>query len=600
MALANAACQLATKHGLNVIAVDWDLEAPGLHYYFKYNDSELTNKKGLIDYLEDFVEEVNKGESGSIPSIINYLTEIKEPVKSRIEHGSVRLLTCGKTDSNYMQRVQRLDWEEFYSNNQGYEIIETLKSQLRDEADVILVDARAGQSDMGLSPTIQVPDAVLLLFTSNRQSVDGTANIARKLKNHPFRSAQEIPSPILIFIPSRVFADDDRFDRWMLKTAGPVFNQLVTESIASRLDQPRGLRQCILGIESRYTFDEDLPVIETEHFESTLKEAYAQLARAITDLLEGRQMWDSDRLIPDTISLKEESLLKKQSIKKLSESDQNNFEELRIKLKEASIRGDDHKAAFYRFELGKLSIKSGNYDSAEVLFEAALTYNMSANNTEAISAILMGLAQLMRNQGNSDQAFNYLEEKLKIDKSNNNEFGISAAYFETGLTYIAVDKSDQAIKYFKLALDQSKKIDDTRLIAQIYNGLALAYYEKKKYSMAFKYATKFFNLSKESSISTDIITASFALSVILNAQKRYKDAIEAANVCLTYSKAENSYSDIAQVYEILGDNYKKLGDINTAKAMYQAAFAAVKKLGNKEWERKLREIIKRLEMNIKT
>jgi MinD-like ATPase involved in chromosome partitioning or flagellar assembly len=29
MALANAAAQLANKHGLRVIVIDWDLEAPG-------------------------------------------------------------------------------------------------------------------------------------------------------------------------------------------------------------------------------------------------------------------------------------------------------------------------------------------------------------------------------------------------------------------------------------------------------------------------------------------------------------------------------------------------------------------------------------------
>lgn len=37
MALANAACLLASSKAgsLRVLAIDWDLEAPGLHYYLE-------------------------------------------------------------------------------------------------------------------------------------------------------------------------------------------------------------------------------------------------------------------------------------------------------------------------------------------------------------------------------------------------------------------------------------------------------------------------------------------------------------------------------------------------------------------------------------
>src|SRR5215212_475397 len=62
MALANLACLLARTEGKNkkVLAVDWDLEAPGLHrYFFNYRVKNSPNKKetdrilyekpGLID-----------------------------------------------------------------------------------------------------------------------------------------------------------------------------------------------------------------------------------------------------------------------------------------------------------------------------------------------------------------------------------------------------------------------------------------------------------------------------------------------------------------------------------------------------------------------
>src|SRR5258708_35369377 len=57
MALANVAWVLASN-GHRVLAIDWDLEAPGLHRYFHpfLIDPELSASPGVIDLVSDFVE----------------------------------------------------------------------------------------------------------------------------------------------------------------------------------------------------------------------------------------------------------------------------------------------------------------------------------------------------------------------------------------------------------------------------------------------------------------------------------------------------------------------------------------------------------------
>src|SRR5262245_23151883 len=57
MALANVAWILASQ-GERVLAVDWDIDAPGLHRYYHpfIDDKELAYTPGLIDFLADFVE----------------------------------------------------------------------------------------------------------------------------------------------------------------------------------------------------------------------------------------------------------------------------------------------------------------------------------------------------------------------------------------------------------------------------------------------------------------------------------------------------------------------------------------------------------------
>jgi MinD-like ATPase involved in chromosome partitioning or flagellar assembly len=52
MALANAACLLAAA-GNNVLVIDWDLEAPGLHRYLHpfLPDPDLSKTPGIIDLV---------------------------------------------------------------------------------------------------------------------------------------------------------------------------------------------------------------------------------------------------------------------------------------------------------------------------------------------------------------------------------------------------------------------------------------------------------------------------------------------------------------------------------------------------------------------
>src|ERR1051326_8813932 len=100
MALANIAYILARDHHYKVVAVDWDLEAPGLHRYFNIADNKLGD--GVIDFLMKYkrlVRDPNptiKERDLSIKPYLQTLYEFKEG-------GSLRLLSAGSmpTRSNY-------------------------------------------------------------------------------------------------------------------------------------------------------------------------------------------------------------------------------------------------------------------------------------------------------------------------------------------------------------------------------------------------------------------------------------------------------------------------------------------------------------------
>jgi CobQ/CobB/MinD/ParA nucleotide binding domain len=203
MALANIAYLLARDHHLDVIAVDWDLEAPGLHRYFNFSDKELGD--GIIDYLGKYKKLLREPKSGIKPEDL-----LIEPYLRLVERfeggGSLRLLSAGSmpTKSAYVEKVSSFDWNSFYADWNGAQVIEGLRKEFKEIAQVTLIDSRTGFTDVGGVCTVQLPDTVVFVFVFNEQNFAGVEQIAQELSDdtNPVLKALQ-RKPELLFLPSR-------------------------------------------------------------------------------------------------------------------------------------------------------------------------------------------------------------------------------------------------------------------------------------------------------------------------------------------------------------------------------------------------------------
>src|ERR1044071_370979 len=78
--LANTAVLLA-RWGYRVLAVDWDLEAPGLHLYFRPHLSQMP-AGGVVDLAHEFIQRVE--------------TPTEHTVRVDVQGGVLDLLAAGK------------------------------------------------------------------------------------------------------------------------------------------------------------------------------------------------------------------------------------------------------------------------------------------------------------------------------------------------------------------------------------------------------------------------------------------------------------------------------------------------------------------------
>lgn len=179
LALANAARYLARLE-FKVVALDFDLEAPGLHYKFSLDPvgKPLKVQAGVVDYLYAFVCD------GVVPSLIKEFTvDVTVP---GTEKPLIQLIPAGQGPSReYWAKLSHINWHElFYSKGgKGVQVFLDLKNKIADELkpDFLLIDSRTGITEMGGVATTLLADKVIALVLPSRENLEGTRAVLQSL-----------------------------------------------------------------------------------------------------------------------------------------------------------------------------------------------------------------------------------------------------------------------------------------------------------------------------------------------------------------------------------------------------------------------------------
>lgn len=159
--LANVAVQLA-RWGNRVLCVDFDLDAPGLHEYFRPHLSSPPDG-GLVEVITGQADWVDVVEPLSVP-----------------DAEDLSLLAAGAMDASYPDRAQALSWPELFAGHDLGWRFERIREEWKDTFDYVLIDSRTGITDIGGICTAQLPDVLVLCVAPNRQNLEGTLDVARR------------------------------------------------------------------------------------------------------------------------------------------------------------------------------------------------------------------------------------------------------------------------------------------------------------------------------------------------------------------------------------------------------------------------------------
>jgi hypothetical protein len=229
-ALAYFAAQLSARQ-VSTVAVDLDLEAPGLHHVLDCPESE-EGRGGLAlmraaATLDGSDEDARRNALRLAPHL----------VKSRLDVGApIRVLPAGRLSAAYLERLEDLGvplWHIGEPPSPLEAIIDQIRTELNPGA--ILLDCRTGLSGLSASAMFHVADVVVLCLPVSGQSLDGLAIVLTGV--HAAR-AHRGGLPDLLIVPTMVPEGPEgreRLERWFL----PEIETRYTKVFG--IDEERGL-----------------------------------------------------------------------------------------------------------------------------------------------------------------------------------------------------------------------------------------------------------------------------------------------------------------------------------------------------------------------
>lgn len=203
--LAHVAALLAARQ-VQVVAIDLDLEAPGLHHVLACPRPE--EDRGALTLLR-------LAATDESPDAIRLAPHI---VKSSLDLGTpIRVLPAGRLSVRYLERLEDLG-VPLWHIAEGVSPLASLVKQVKDELrpQVIFLDCRTGLSGLSASALFHVADAVVCFVPVSEQSLEGLDIF---LKGAKAAKLQRGGRPEILIVPSMVPEGPEgrqRLEEWFL------------------------------------------------------------------------------------------------------------------------------------------------------------------------------------------------------------------------------------------------------------------------------------------------------------------------------------------------------------------------------------------------
>jgi cellulose biosynthesis protein BcsQ len=275
MALVNIGVLMALW-GKRVLLVDWDLEAPGLEAFFR-KDGALVGDPSVTPGIIDLLEAQLK-----YPSLDLGALEWRQCLlQARFIESGLDIISAGRRSADYRTRVQNLNWDSLFKHGIG-NVVNRLREEWRDAYDFVLIDSRTGITDIGDICTVLLPDAVILMFVTNFQNIEGVRSIMARAREARGRLPVDRSRLLGFPLPARdeIYNEYEKSVEWRNIFAAEL-GYLYSEWLPKEINAIDAFNKLFVPYVANWSFGERVPVLESQRElqdPTAIGAAYARVA----------------------------------------------------------------------------------------------------------------------------------------------------------------------------------------------------------------------------------------------------------------------------------------------------------------------------------
>ncbi len=128
------------------------------------------------------------------------------------ENNNLDIIKSGRFDSNYTTQLNSINWIDFYQDSPFFFTL--FASVLEAKYDYIFVDSRTGLSDTGGICTMLMPQILVVVFSLNRQNINGVIDVAKQAIEYRFDSS-DLRNLNVLPLPSRLENQNSDLKKWI-------------------------------------------------------------------------------------------------------------------------------------------------------------------------------------------------------------------------------------------------------------------------------------------------------------------------------------------------------------------------------------------------
>ncbi|WP_051203238.1 KGGVGR-motif variant AAA ATPase [Hugenholtzia roseola] len=623
--LVNAASYLCFYKHKKILMLEWDLEAPGLHYYFGKKNTDIA-QEGLIEILEKYMSLAHRG-SKLQKEELPFFTEqniVKDLIVSKNGQGKVDLIPCANySQEGFNQKINDFDWKEFTEMRDGNVFIDFLKTKLKEfKYDYVFIDSRTGIADYSGLCNILLPDVNVIVIAPTYQNFEGSLKIAKAISEHPYLKEGN-RKPFILPILSRIDNSAENYEKWIedFETDfGFVCEVLLDDKLKAfktQVFRDLYVPQTALLYNRKVALGENL-LFDREarpKNELSLAKNYENIANYIDRLNQAPHL---DFYGEISQELLERWLSENQTVTHYIDIldiyvEMGNLQ----KAKETAEKGllmaqkeDDkyHEGLFYQ-RLGDIESSFGNLEQALQFFEKCNNlmkelyeaYPSNANFKNGLAISYEKLGETQASLGNLGQALEFFEKDMELSKElyesypSNVDYknGLATSYSKLGETQASLGNLEQALQFFEKRYQLSKELSASYPSnVGFKNGLAISYERLGStqaslgnLERALEFFEKQYQLSKELSDSypsnvgfknglansygqlggvyTSLGNLEKALEIYLQTNTLFKE------LSASYPSNVGFKNGLALSYQFLGITKSSLGNLNEALQFFE-------------------------------